>query len=174
MKKGIFILSGALLLLAGCNSGNQASNIPIKPKWQGAPYRLSFGALPAKPNPSGVTLPAIKFIADPDQLERRVDLVVLVDTSSVKQASPVPDQMIMAATDISGAEGALSPDYLEFADKQLATMLSSYCMKGKVKISVTLVSSSLPLGATDDLVNAKRLSDWLPLEITYKNPHGKC
>jgi len=172
VKRAIIFAFGAVLLLAGCQSQN--TNIPVKPKWQGATYHLAFGALPAKPNPSGVTLPAIKFTANPDDLETRADLVVQVDVSSVKRDTPVADLMIMAPTDISGSDGALSADYLEASSTELGKMLAGYCMKGKIKISVALVRSSLPLGATDDQVNDKRLSDWLPTEVVFKNPHPKC
>ena len=97
-----------------------------------------------------------------------------VDVSGVKRAAPVPDLMIMVPTDISGAEGTLSADYMDATRESLAKMLASYCMKGKVKLSVALVRSSLPPGATDDQVNDKRLSDWLPMVVDFRNPHPKC
>jgi hypothetical protein len=174
VRRSIVVLFAALVLIAGCNNQASQSNVPAKPKWQGAPYHLALGALPAKPSPTGVTLPAIEFTADPENLETRADLVVQVDVSGVKQASQVPDMMIMAPTDISGSDGALSADYINITNKELASMLSGYCMKGKVKISVALVRSTLPLSATDDQINDKRLSDWLPTELVFKNPHGKC
>ena len=174
MKKGTIFLAGVLLLLAGCNSGNQASNVPQTPKWKGAPYRLAFDTKPVKPNPAGITLPGIKFTANPDDVETRADLVVQVDTSKVKQASAIPDMMIMAPTDISGSEGALSADYIQLTDKELTKMLAGYCMKGKVKISVALARSTLNMTSTDDQINAKRLSDWTPIELDFKNPHPKC
>ncbi|MGP8253263.1 MAG: lipoprotein [Terracidiphilus sp.] len=174
MKKRIIFLAGALLLLAGCNSGNQASNTPQTPKWKGAPYRLAFDTKPVKPNPAGITLPGIKFTANPEDVETRADLVVQVDVSGVKQATQVPDMMIMAPTDISGSEGALSADYLDLTNKELAKMLAGYCMKGKVKLSVALARSSLNMTSTDDQIDAKRLSDWLPIELEFKNPHPKC
>jgi hypothetical protein len=174
VKTGIISLAGALLLLAGCNSGNQASNIPVQPKWKGLPYRVAFDTKPVKPNPSGITLPVIKFTANPDDLETRADLVVQVDVSSVKQASQVPDMMIMAPTDISGSDGALPADYVDLANKELGKMLAGYCMKGKVKLSVALARSSLNMTSTDDQINDKRLSDWTPIELDFKNPHPKC
>jgi hypothetical protein len=72
VKKGIivftgslaFLLIGSLAFLTGCE--NQSAKIVIPPKWQGAPYHLSFGAPPAKPNPAGLTIPPIKYVADPD------------------------------------------------------------------------------------------------------------
>lgn len=176
MKKWtLFATVAALVLIAGCqDQTNQASNAPAKPKWQGAPYHIAFGTAPAKPDPSGVTLPGIKFTANPDYVQTRADLVVKVDISGVKKAYPVPDLMIMAPTDISGIDGALSGDYIKVTDKELANMLASDCMKGKVKISVALVRSTLPPGATDEQVDIKRMSDWLPTEIVFKNPHPKC
>lgn len=174
MKRSILFLSGALLLLAGCNSGNQAANTPAPPKWKGLPYRLAFDTKPAKPNPGGVALPGIKFTANPEDLETRADLVVQVDVSGVKKAGDIPDMMIMAPTDISGAEGALSPDYIGETEKQLTPMLAGYCMKGKVKLSVALAHSTLNMTSTDDQINAKRMSDWLPIEVDFKNPKGKC
>ena len=174
MKKSIIFLAGALLLLAGCNSGNQATNAPQTPKWKGAPYRVAFDTKPAKPNPAGITLPGIKFTANPDDLETRADLVVQVDVSGVKQASQVPDMMIMAPTDISGSEGALSADYVDLTNKELTKMLAGYCMKGKVKLSVALARSTLNMTSTDDQIDAKRLSDWVPIELDFKNPHPKC
>jgi len=174
VKKPIIILAGALLLLAGCNSGNQAANAPQPPKWKGLPYRVAFDTKPVKPNPSGITLPGIKFTANPDDVETRADLVVLVDTTGVKGAGSIPDMMIMAPTDISGSEGALSADYVELTNKELTKMLTGYCMKGKVKLSVALARSTLNMTSTDDQINAKRLSDWTPIELDFKNPHPKC
>jgi hypothetical protein len=55
MRKSIFILSAALLLLAGCNSGNQASTAPATPKWKGDPYRVAFDTKPVKPNATGIS-----------------------------------------------------------------------------------------------------------------------
>jgi hypothetical protein len=53
-------------------------------------------------------------------------------------------------------------------------MLASYCMNGKIKMSIAITRSSIPLTATDDQVNSHRLSDWLPIELVFKNPHPKC
>ncbi len=170
----MFFLSGAFLLLVGCNSGNQASNIPVQPKWKGPPYRVAFDTKPVKPNPAGITLPGIKFTANPDDVETRANLVVEVDTSGVNKATGQPDMMIMAPTDISGSDGALSADYVDLTSKELAKMLAGYCMKGKVKLSVALARSSLNMTSTDDQINDKRLSDWTPIELDFKNPHPKC
>ena len=174
MRRTILFLSGALLLVAGCKSDNQAAATPAQPKWKGLPYRVAVDTKPVKPGTSGITLPGIKFTANPDDLETRADLVVQVDVSGVKKASPVADMMIMAPTDISGSDGALSQDYVNLTSKQLAGMLSGYCMKGKVKLSLALARSSLNMTSTDDQINAKRLSDWVPVELDFKNPHPKC
>jgi hypothetical protein len=175
VKKGIIILIGSLAFLAGCSS--KGPQIQIPPKWPGAPYHLSFGAPPAKPNPAGLTIPPIKYSANPDALETRADLVVEFDSSTAKGQGgqgPVTNQMAMGAVDISGAEGQLPADYVDKASTDLAKMLGAYCMKGKIKISVALTRSSIPMNPTDDQINAKRLSDWTPIELDYKNPHPKC
>jgi hypothetical protein len=39
---------------------------------------------------------------------------------------------------------------------------------------VALARSSLSPQATVAQADDKRLSDWLPLELVYKNPHSKC
>lgn len=175
MRKGILFIVAALAFVAGCgNQGNQASNIPPTPKWQGAAYHLAFGAQPAKPNPAGLTIPPIKYTANPDMLETRANLVVQFDTSGVKRDTPVMDEMVMAPVDISGADGTLPADYVDTASKELAKMLGSYCMKGKIKMAVALTKSSIPLNATDDQVNSHRMSDWTPIELVFKSPHPKC
>ncbi len=180
MKKGIITLTVlstvALAFLAGCSS--KGPQIQIPPKWQGAPYHLSFGAPPAKPNPSGLTIPPIKWVADPDSLQNRADLVVEFDSSTAKGTAkgsgPVTNQMAMGAVDISGPEGQLPADYVDKASADLAKMIGAYCMTGKIKISVALTRSSIPMDPTDDQINAKRLSDWTPIELNFKNPHPKC
>jgi hypothetical protein len=176
VRKTFMMTTAALMFLVGCgNQSNQASSTPPTPKWKGAPYHLEFGAPPAKPNPSGLTIPPIKYTANPDMLETRADLVVQFDTSSVKRDTPVPDQMIMGAVDISGTDGALPADYVDTASKELAKMLGSYCISGPVKMSVALTKSSLSITANDDQVNAKRMSDWMPITLVFKNPHPtKC
>ena len=174
MRTGIVCSIIALAAIAGCSNQTTQTNVPATPKWKGLPYHISFDAPPAKPNPSGLTIPPIKYTANPDALERRAVLVVQFDTSSVKRDSPVADQMIMAGVDMSGTDGALPADYMDVASKELAKQLGSYCMNGKIKISVALARSSLPITANDDQVNAKRLSDWLPTELVFKNPHPKC
>lgn len=175
MKKAQLLTIAALAFLAGCGSvTNEPPGIPVQPKWAGAPYRLAVGPQPARPNPAGLSLPAIQFTANPEALQTRADLVMRIDTSGVKKPGAVVDQLIMMPTDISGAQGRLPAPYLDVASKELAKMLGAYCLKGKVKIEVALVKSSIMMTASDAQVNAHCLSDWLPLEIEFKNPHPKC
>jgi hypothetical protein len=174
LRKGIILAVGAFALLAGCGKQDTASNAPATPKWKGAAYRLSFGAPAAKPNAAGVTIPAVKYTANPDALEKRASLVVKFDTSGATKQGPMMNQMIMGPVDISGAEGTLPADYMDLADQGLSRFLGAYCIKGKVKIAVALVRSSLSSQAGDDEVNEKRLSDWLPTEVAFKNPHPGC
>jgi hypothetical protein len=172
VRKGTLCAIGALAILTGCEE--KAANVPVPPKWKGPPYHIALDPKPAKPNPAGVTIPAITYNANPDALERRAALVVRLDASGVKSDQPIRDQMVMAPVDISGAEGALPASYLDSADQSLAKLLAAYCMKGKVKITVLLVRSSVSPQAGDAELNDKRLSDWLPIELDFKNPHAKC
>jgi hypothetical protein len=175
LRKAIVLAIGGLAFLVGCrNQGDNASNAPVTPKWKGAPYRLVFDTKAAKPNPAGVTIPAIKYTANPDALETRASLVVRFDSSGLKKDQLIIDQMIMAPVDISGTEGTLPADYMDTANRGLAKLLGAYCVKGKVKVSVALARSSINPQAGDAEVTAKRLSDWLPIEVEFKNPHPKC
>ena len=175
MRKGIIVMIGGLALLAGCgNQGDKAPGIPVGPKWKGAPYRIASDTQAAKPNPAGVTIPAIKYTANPDALEKRAVLVIRFDDLGATKYEPRINKMILAPVDISGAEGTLPADYMGVADKDLASFLATYCAKGKIKISAALARSSLSSPALDTEVDAKRLSDWLPIEVVFKNPHPKC
>ncbi len=176
MRKGILLAIGGLAFLAGCgNQGNNATNIPVTPKWKGPAYRLALDTKAPKPNPAGVTIPDIKYTANPDALETRVSLVVRFDASGAKKTDQqVMDQIMIGPFDISGAEGAVPADNMELADKGLARLLGAYCMKGKIKVSAVLTRSSISPQAGDAEVNEKRLSDWLPIEVVFKNPHPKC
>ncbi len=178
MRKGILLAIGALVFLTGCgNQGNNASNVPVTPKWK-VPYRLAFDTTPTKPTKpiqADTYLPPIKYTANPDALETRVSLVVRFDASGVKKDTPVMDQVIIGPFDIHGAEGALPPDNMDQANKGLTKLLSAYCMKGKVKVTVALARSSLSPQAADAEVDSKRLSDWMPIDVTLKTPHkGGC
>lgn len=175
MRKGIILAIVGLAFLAGCgNQADKAAGIPIGPKWKGAPYRLTFDAKAGKPNPAGVTIPVVKYTANPDALATRTSLVVRFDISGAQKNAPTMNRMIMAPVDIRGAEGALPAEYMGEASKGLSTFLAAYCIKGKVKIQVALARSSINRQAGDAEVDEKRLSDWLPLEVEFKNPHPKC
>jgi hypothetical protein len=175
VRKGFILAIGGLALLAGCgNQGDKASNVPVTPKWPGAPYHIAFDTKAAKPNPAGVTIPVIKYTANPEAVEKRATLVVKFDTSGATKNGPMMNQMIMAPVDISGAEGALPADYMNAADKELSRFLGAYCIKGKIKISVAIARSSLNPQAGDAELDQKRLSDWLPIEVVFKNPHPAC
>ena len=170
MRTGILFAVGVFALLSGCGSQGD-KNIPVTPKWKGPAYRISFDTKAVKPNPAGITIPNITYTANPDALEMRAALVVRFDVSGGKKDAAVMNQMIMAPTDVKGAEGALAADYLDATDKELARYLGSYCLKGKVKISVALARSSLSPQASEGELETKRLSDWLPTEVDFKNPH---
>ncbi len=96
------------------------------------------------------------------------------DASAATKNEPMMNQMIMFPVDIAGTEGTLPADYMDSADKDLSRFLGTYCVKGKIKISAALARSSLSRQAGEADVDAKRLSDWLPVEVVFKNPHPKC
>ena len=173
VRKGIVLAIGGLALLAGCSKQADKASVPVEQKWK-APYTLAFDSQPGKPDPSGVTIPAIKYTANSSELERRATLVVRFDPSGARKDMPVMDQVVMAPVDIAGTDGALPADYMAAADKALAKLLGAYCMKGKVKINVLLARSSLTPQAGDAEINEKRLSEWLPIEVVFKNPHPAC
>ncbi len=175
MRTGIILAIGGLAFLAGCgNQGDKAANVPVKPKVKGPAYHIAFDTKATKPNSAGVTIPAIKYTADPDGLEKRAVLVVRFDASAATKNEPMMNQMIMFPVDIAGTEGTLPADYMDSADKDLSRFLGTYCVKGKIKISAALARSSLSRQAGEADVDAKRLSDWLPVEVVFKNPHPKC
>jgi uncharacterized lipoprotein NlpE involved in copper resistance len=175
VKKVIICTIAALFFLTGCgNQNNQASDTSATPKWKGAPYHLVFGPAPAKPNSAGLTIPPITYNANPDMLETRANLVVEFDPSSAKSNGPVMDQMVVGAVDIPGSSGTLPADYVAKASTDFSKMLAAYCVRGKVKVSVALTRSSIPLNATSDQINDHRLSDWTPIDLDFKNPHPKC
>ena len=164
-----------LLSLSGCGpQTKEAPGIPVEPKWKGPAYRLTFDAKPPKPNPAGISVPGINFTANPDALERRVTLIVRYDSSEVRSDNLIINQVILAPFDISGAEGSLSPDTIDLADKGLAQLLHAYCMKPKVKISVALARSSLAPQAGDAEIADKQLSAWQSVEVPYKNLKKGC
>lgn len=175
MGKAMFLAIGGLLLLAGCgNQGNKAAGIPVEPKWKGPPYRIAFDTKAGKPGPMGINIPPVTFTANPDDLETRADLVMKFTAPGAAGQEPAEHLMIGTAVDIHGPEGKLPEDYMDLARKGLSEYLETYCVKGKIDLSVALAKSSLDPHAGIDVVETKRLSDWLPLEIVYKNPHSKC
>jgi hypothetical protein len=177
---GLLLPIGGLLLLAGCQgSGNKTASAPVEPKWKGLPYRLTFDKPPAKPNAAGVTLPAILYTANPDALETRATIVIrfdasVVKTSAVKKDQEIINQMIMAPADVSGESGKLSADYMDAVNKNLAGLLGAYCIKGKVPLTVAFARSSLSITAAEAEIEAKRISDWVKIEVVFKNPHPTC
>ena len=173
MRKGIILAIGGIAFLAGCgNQGSKAPAVPVQPKWQGAAYHISFDTKVAKPNPSGITIPAIKYTANPDALEKRATLVVRFEPSDPAKQKPMINQMILAPTDISGAEGTLPADYMNLADKGVSNLLAAYGVKGKVKLTLALANSSLTSQAGDAEIDTKRLSDWLTIEVPFKAGHS--
>jgi hypothetical protein len=178
LKYAIVFAIATFALLAGCGPQDKGG-IPVKPKFTGPPYHLSLGAAPAKPSKSGLTIPPIKYTADPDapsdSLATRAILVVRIDTASVKSKGPMTmDQIIMGAVDLPGTEGTLSADYMEATDQGVATLLEEYCVKGNVKMTAALTRSSLSSTAGDAEIDAKRITPWLPISLVFKNPVPGC
>ena len=174
--KGIILAIGGLAFLAGCgDKGSKPADAPATPKVAKAPYQLEFDTKAVKPNPAGISLPAINYTADPKaELERRTVLVVRFDSSDVKKDQSIRDQMIMGPADTPGTSGTLPASYMDSADKGLAQMLSAACLKGTAKVKVALVRSSVKPDASDAEIDGKRLSDWLAIDLPFKNPHPKC
>ena len=170
MRKAIISAIAATVLLAGC----QAPQTPPKPKWEGAPYRLTLGAQPTKSNPAGVTLPPIYYTANPEAVRRRINLVMRIDTTGLKNPGKAPDEILMKTTDISGPRGELSASYLDDSSAALAKLLSVYCLKGNVTVKIALVDSIIMITATDAQVDNHRLTDWQPIVLVFKNPHPRC
>ena len=175
MRKGLLWALGGMLFLEGCGGADQAK-VPATPKWQGAPYHVSFDKPPAKPSPEGITIPAIKYVANPDFVEKRVTLVLHIDPSAAKKKSQtIINQLTLTPTDTPGTpEGALPADYMELANRELAKLLDMYCIQGKVTVSVMIARSSLSPQPTDEEIGKKKLSDWTPIDLVYKSPHPKC
>jgi hypothetical protein len=169
----MILVIGALLLLAGCG-GDKGPGIPVGPKWKGQPYRIAFDTKAAKPSPSGVQIPAVKFTANPDALETRTLLILKFTVPGATEKDQAEHLMIGTAEDIHGDEGTLPDDYMEMARKGLSNYLEAYCLKGKINVSVALARSSLNPQADIPQADAKRLSDWLPVQFDYKPHHTKC
>jgi len=173
MRKVLLLAVGGLLLLAGCQEKKDAG-IPVGPKWKGEPYRLEFDTKAAKVDPMGITIPPVKFTANPAALETRA-IVVLKFTAAGPGGDDSTEHLIVGSPlDLHGTEGTLPEDYMDRARKGLSDYLLAHCMKGKVELNVALARSSLAYQSTMAQADAKRLSDWMPLELTYRNPHPKC
>ncbi len=84
------------------------------------------------------------------------------------------NKMIMAPVDILARRAPFPRITWMRPTRDLSKFLGAYGMKGKIKISVALARSSLIQPGRDGELNAKRLSDWLPVEVVFKNPHPKC
>ena len=174
MRKGIMLASAGVLLIAGCgNLGDTVSKAPTgsKPK---PPYQLDFESKAVKPNPAGVAIPDITYTGNPKALEKRAALVVKFDGTGVKNDQPDKDRLIMDPVDLPGTGGRLPANYMDAADQRLGKLLAGYCFKGTGKVRVALVRSSIRPEAKDAEIEAKRLSEWLPVEVVFKNPHPKC
>lgn len=174
MRTGILLAIGGLAFLAGCGDiGNTPPKAEVKapPK---PPYQLEFDAKTPKPTPVGIALPGIRYTANTQALERRTALVVRFEAPDSPNGQPARNQMIMAAVDTPDTGGSLPASYIDSADKGLATMLKAACMNGKVKVKVVLVRSSIKPDADDGEIDEKRLSDWVPIDVVFKNPHPKC
>jgi hypothetical protein len=179
LKNTIVFAFAAVALLAGCGPQDKSGGIPVRPKFTGPPYHLALAAPPAKADKSGLTIPPIKYTADPnapsDSLATRAILVVRVDTSSVKAKGVMTmDQIIMGAVDLPGTEGTLPADYMSATNQGLATLLEEYCVRGNVKFSVVLTRSSLSSTAGDAEIDDKAITPWLPISLVFKNPHAGC
>lgn len=175
VKKGIILAVGLVVggatLFTGCKSQPDNAGIPVGPSWKGEPYRLTLDAQGAKP---GGILAPIKYTANPNALETRTILVVRFDDLGDTKFTPPSNRMIMYATDIKGADGEISPDYMNAVNQELTKFLKQYCVKGKVKMSVALARSSLSSTADDGEIDSLRMSDWTPVETTVKTTRPGC
>ena len=174
LKKGILLAiglaMGGLALLAGCKSQNQYA-IPVKPTWQGAPYHLAFDTQATKPNPSGITIPVIKYTANPQALVNRAVLLVRIAPLGAAKNRKIMNQMVMGAFNIDGAQGTLPAAYMNDADTSLANLLEGYGITGKIKVSVLLASSSISSHPGNGEISQMQLSDWLSTDVEFKTPH---
>ena len=173
MKKGSVLASGlvigGLALLVGCKSQNQYT-IPVKPTWQGPPYHLAFDTQGTKPNPSGITIPVIKYTANPQAVVNRATLLVRIEPLGAKKNRKIMNQMVMGAFNIHGTQGTLPTEYMDAADKALASLLEGYGIQGKIKVSVLLAQSSISSQPGDDEISQFKLSDWISTGVEFKRP----
>ena len=106
MRKILLLVVGGLLLLAGCQEKKDAG-IPVGPKWKGAPYRLEFDTKAAKVDPAGITIPPVKYTANPDALETRAIVVLKFTAAGPAGADPGEQLIVGSPLDIHGPEGTL-------------------------------------------------------------------
>jgi|GEM_PF-678679 hypothetical protein len=177
MRKGYVLLIAGLVCLGGCNvdPGTKTLDVPEKAKSK-PPYHLDFETKVSKPTPAGLSIPAVSYTGNPKALEKRASLVVKFDGAGVKNDQPGKDRLVLDPVDIPGTGGTLPQNYMDQADVKVGKLLDGYCYKGTAKLSLALVRSSIKPGATDADIDAKRLSDWLPVEVVFKNPnaHPRC
>jgi len=177
MRKGYVLLIAGLVCLGGCNvdPGNKAVDVPEKAKVK-PPYHLDFETKVAKPTSVGVAIPVVSYTGNPKSLEKRAALVIKFDGAGVKGDQPAKDMLVLPSVDLPGTGGTLPQNYMDQADVALGKLLGGYCYKGTAKVSLALVRSSIKPGPTEAEIDAKRLSDWLPVEVAFKNPnaHPKC
>lgn len=177
MRKGYLLLIAGLVGLGGCNvdPGTKTADVTEKTKSK-PPYHLDFESKAAKPTPAGLAIPAVSYTGNPKALEKRAALVVKFDGAGVKGDQPSKDRLVLPPVDLPGTGGTLPQNYMDQADVSLGKLLGGYCYKGTAKVSLALVRSSIKPGPTDADIDAKRLSDWLPVEVVFKNPnpHPKC
>ena len=170
MKKAVILAFGALLFLVGCKSQANSDTIHLQSQWQGQPYHIAFDTKATKPSPAGITIPDIKYTANPQALENRACLIVRFDPSVVKKSESVMNQIVMGPVDMHGTAGALPADYMEVTDQSLAKLLNVYKVKGKVKVSVMLAMSSISSQPGNDEIAENQLSDWMSTDLVY-TPH---
>ncbi len=173
LKKCILLAAGVamggLTLLAGCGNQNKYA-IPVKPTWQGPPYHIAFDTQATKPNPSGITIPVIKYAANPEAVVNRAALVVRIEPLGAAKNRQIMNQMVMGAFNIDGAAGVLPADYMDSADKALASLLEGYGIQGKIKVSVLLAESSISSQPGDAEISQMSLSGWLSTDVEFKAP----
>ena len=90
-----------------------------------------------------------------------------------KDDGPVKNQMVMAPADIHGAEGT-PPRGLHGRGRQEPGGVPQGLPRRrgrKVQLNVALARSSLSSQPGDAELDAKRLSDWLPVEVVFPNAH---
>ena len=174
VRKGMILAIG-LVLLAGCGNQGNKSSVPVEPKWKGTPYRLTLDTKATKPNPASVSIPAVSYAANPEELVNRAILVIrFAGPATAADPDPATHLVVGTPLDVHGDNGTLPADYLDKASKSLTDYLAARCIQGNVKMSLTLARSSVKPQADQGEVDAKRLSDWVPFEAVFKKPHSKC